>query len=418
MWTFNDIATSFLKDELKQNGILTCVPELIKHDAVIAELGYALSPAIHEGKIQSYGFIVSSDVDSPINRIISDKAHVNRTKTSWLADRCYSFSNFALTEARRIADGCYSFAIFSDGQFQGVLTLEQNAQNELQLVQLQQELKAIICTTDTSGVTRIFCEEGVLIHQYRRWQRKLSVGNALQNISRCIPQADGGILRDILEFCFHDLSPRKIGATLVWCLADISPEEIENMQPNFNLRQIEAKVGDALSTAILRHLLTYTDGAAILSPEARVVGVGAQLKYSDESRRLIEAYAGTRHTSARRFSYDFDKVVIFVVSSDGPVTIFSDGMSVVDLKVQLAGMATENTEPLPTKLEMVSCSNELNCPTCKKRIKIQETEFVEHKDNQQIFCPVCRRFIYSVSCSGLDVYIVKDLSHLNSNISR
>ena len=297
------------------------------------------------------------------------------------------------------------------GNLRGVLTLEQSAKNELQLVQLQQELEAIICTTDTNGVTRIFCDAGVVIHQYRRWQIKPSISSAIQSIFRCVPQADGETLRDILEFCFHDLSPRKIGATLVWCLADISPEEMENMKPNFALKQMETKVGDALSTAILRHLLTYTDGAAILSREAKFIGVGAQLKYSDDSKRLIEAYAGTRHTSARRFSYDFAKVVIFVVSSDGPVTIFSDGMSVVDLKVQLAGMATENTEPLPTKFEMVSCSNELNCPTCKKKIKIEETEFVEYKNNKEIFCPVCGRFIYSVSCSGLDVYIVKELTN-------
>ena len=405
MWTFNAIATSFLKDELKQNGISNYIPELIKYEDAIAELGYALSPVIHEGKIQSYGFIAISNGDS-INKIISDQPF-NLSDGS--TDVYYSFSSFTLPEARRIADGCHSFSIFVDGQFKGVLTL-QNAQNELQMVQLQQELKAIICTTDTSGVTRIFCEAGVIIHQYRRWQRKPSINSAIQSISRCVPQADGEILRDILEFCFHDLSPRKIGATLVWCLTDISPEEMKSMKPNFALKQIETKVGDALSTAILRHLLTYTDGAAILSMEAKVVGVGAQLKYSDDSKRLIEAYAGTRHTSARRFSYDFAKVVMFVVSSDGPVTIFSDGMSVVDLRVQLAEMAIENT-PTPTKLEVVSCSNELNCPTCEKRIKIQETEFVDDKDNKEIFCPVCGRFIYSVSCSGLDVYIVKDLTN-------
>jgi len=64
--------------------------------------------------------------------------------------------------------------------------------------------------------------------------------------------------------------------------------------------------------------------------------VGAQLKYSEASKRLIEARAGTRHTSAQRFSYDFAKGIIFVVSSDGPVTVFSDGMSVTDLEVRFA----------------------------------------------------------------------------------
>jgi len=41
---------SFLADELKQNGIAVDVPELIQHPAVLAELSYALSPVLHEGK--------------------------------------------------------------------------------------------------------------------------------------------------------------------------------------------------------------------------------------------------------------------------------------------------------------------------------------------------------------------------------
>jgi len=42
---------SFLADELKQNGIAVDIPELIQHPAVLAELSYALSPVLHEGKI-------------------------------------------------------------------------------------------------------------------------------------------------------------------------------------------------------------------------------------------------------------------------------------------------------------------------------------------------------------------------------
>jgi len=37
------------------------------------------------------------------------------------------------------------------------------------------------------------------------------------------------------------------------------------------------------SVAVLRHLLTYTDGAVILDAQARAIGVGAQLKYSEAS---------------------------------------------------------------------------------------------------------------------------------------
>jgi len=81
-------------------------------------------------------------------------------------------------------------------------------------------------------------------------------------------------------------------------------------------RYKKLRVGSDRSVAVLRHLLTYTDGAVILDAQARAIGVGAQLK----TKAPIEARAGTRHTSAQRFSYDFAKGIIFVVSSDGPVT--------------------------------------------------------------------------------------------------
>jgi len=51
------LSPSFLADELKQNGIAVDIPELIQHPAVLAELSYALSPVLHEGKLQPYGFM-------------------------------------------------------------------------------------------------------------------------------------------------------------------------------------------------------------------------------------------------------------------------------------------------------------------------------------------------------------------------
>ncbi len=42
---------------------------------------------------------------------------------------------------------------------------------------------------------------------------------------------------------------------------------------------------------------------------------------------------GTRHTSSARHTYDCPDVLAFVVSADGPVTVFSDGQRIADLKV-------------------------------------------------------------------------------------
>jgi DNA integrity scanning protein DisA with diadenylate cyclase activity len=385
---------SFLAGEFKQNGIAADVPELLQHPSVLAELGYALSPAVHEGKLQPYGFIVAEGKNLSALQSLCDKMFIT------------------LPEARRVANGIHSFSIFKDGHFKGVFLPQYAAYTELQLVQLQQELKSIICITDVSGVTKIFCDTGIFIHQYRSWQKKPSVTSALQSIHRCAPQADPETLKNLLEFCFHDLSPRKIGATLVWCLAEPSAQELENMGPNFVLQKIQTRVGSDRSVAVLRHLLTYTDGAAILDSQARAVGVGAQLKYSEMSKYLIEAWAGTRHTSAQRFSYDFAKGIVFVVSSDGPVTVFSDGMSVTDLKVHFTdGLPPESAEDASEpELTLSSCTNEVTCPRCQKRLKIEETDTIETgKAEKSLYCPVCGNFLYSARCNNLDVHVVKDL---------
>lgn len=385
---------SFLADELKQNGIASDAPELIEHPAVLAELSYALSPIVHEGKLEPYGFIVAES-----NRFLP----IRNTHDKLLIQ---------LPEARRVADGCHSFSIFKDGQFRGVFLPQYAAYTELQLVQLQQELNAIICITDTSGVTKLFCDAGLFIHQYRSWQKKPCINSALHNICRCAPQADPEVLQDLLEFCFYDLSPRRVGATLVWCLAEPNAEELENMRPSFLLQGIETKVGSDRSVAVLRHLLTYNDGAAILDAQARAIGVGSQLKYSEASKQLIEAWAGTRHTSAQRFSYDFAKAIVFVVSSDGPVTVFSDGMSVTDLKVGFTDrFSSESLEPASAlELSPFSCSSEVVCPRCKKRLKIEETDMVEPtKAERALYCPVCGQFLHTVRCENLDIYVMKEL---------
>ena len=43
---------------------------------------------------------------------------------------------------------------------------------------------------------------------------------------------------------------------------------------------------------------------------------------------------GTRHTSAARHTFDCPDVLAFVVSADGPVTVFSDGQRIADLKLR------------------------------------------------------------------------------------
>jgi len=234
------------------------IPELIQHPAVLAELSYALSPVLHEGKLQPY-FMAIKKSNASVLKSTCEKLLIN------------------LPEARRVADGCHGFSIFKRGSFMAC------SFPSTPPIHCWFNFSRVECHhlhDHTSGVTKLFAMLDCLFTNIS-WQKKPC---ALQNICRCAPQADSETLKNLLEFCFHDLSPRKIGATLVWCLTEPSAEEWEN--PNFTLQEIETRVGSR-SVAVLRHLLTYTDGAVILDAQARAIGVGAQLKYSEASKRLM-----------------------------------------------------------------------------------------------------------------------------------
>ncbi|MFM7427367.1 MAG: diadenylate cyclase [Elainella sp.] len=301
---------SFLEAELEANGIANWVPELIELRGPMAELDYALQPIIHEGKIRPFGFIVLHQPPDPAWRILQVE----------------------LANARKLADGCHSFLLFEAEIFHGILLLEQKAETEWQLANLQQALQAVICRTTTEGITQIFCQTGILLHQMRRWYQKPALRHLVQGIYSSQPQIDLGQLQDILEFCFYELSPQKIGAILVWYFAPICTQELDILLPSQLLwrhrQSSEIKLGTVVNNAVLQHVLGYTDGAVILDADGTILGAGAHLKYSRESARAIPAYKGTRHTSAKRFSYDCPHSLVFVVSSDGFLTVFLGGEAI------------------------------------------------------------------------------------------
>lgn len=309
---------SILKAELEENKVADWLADLIDHNCLIAELDYALRPTVHEGKIRPYGFIVLNDSQTALPNTIQVE----------------------LSNARKIADGGHSFLLFKGNEFQGVLLLDQKVETEWQLVNLQQTTAGIICRTTTQGITQLFCQEGVLVHQLRRWFKKPTAQHMVHSIYECLPQINIKQLQHILEFCFYQLSPHNIGTTLVWYIAPICDEELDLLLPTTQLwrlsRKLEFKVGSAVNNAVLQHVLSYTDGATILDADGTILGAGVHLKYSRESARSLPPYKGTRHTSALRFSYDCPHAVMFVVSSDGSLTVFSGGKPIAMSDIYIA----------------------------------------------------------------------------------
>jgi len=70
-----------------------------------------------------------------------------------------------------------------------------------------------------------------------------------------------------------------------------------------------------------RKALAQVDGASLFDADGTLRAIGVRLIPSTDSEMTIDAFRGTRHTSARRYSADDPGATVIVVSEDGPVTV-------------------------------------------------------------------------------------------------
>ena len=78
----------------------------------------------------------------------------------------------------------------------------------------------------------------------------------------------------------------------------------------------------------------YRGGALLVGHDGRLLAVNVILRPTRASEHAVPVTRGTRHTSAARHTYDCPDVLAFVVCTDGPVTVFSDGERIADLKTR------------------------------------------------------------------------------------
>ena len=129
-------------------------------------------------------------------------------------------------------------------------------------------------------------------------------------------------LLEMLDLCVHLLSPRGIGATLVWRIVESAVMGDVSNNPSEPPTTLPTSSGPSIDT---RSLPCWRRWMGMLRVEAgRVLNYWAMLDPSAEAKKLVAEMGGTRHTSAKRYSYDEPGSIVVVVSEDGPVTIFSD----------------------------------------------------------------------------------------------
>jgi DNA integrity scanning protein DisA with diadenylate cyclase activity len=361
--------------------VATETPDL---EQIVDEVEYALYPPKHEGKLPTYGCIVTTEcpLGNGIEMVPADLG-------------------------REMADGVATFAISCGGKRDHIALLDSAHDEELQLIDLSKRFKGILVHRNAREIVRVFAPKAIHIYEAGEWKVRPYADSVLADVTEAVPQAGFVTLNGLLTVAFHVLSPSNVGTTLIWWL-----DNVDNLpQGGTSLSMLAMNVKQKNHYPAIRSLLRKHDGAVFVSPDGRLLTLGFQLKYSDIAASIISQTGGTRHTSAKRFSYDEPRVVAVTVSEDGPVSVFSDGIKVTELEQTRFGATADYLANLvPEKQDDVETFiSRVTCPNCGKHLEVEVVILYGWRDHETAQCPVCDATVYEMNCWKLIPRLIKRL---------
>jgi DisA bacterial checkpoint controller nucleotide-binding len=388
---------SLLAKELELNGIRFDLHKWLSSSLVMYELLILVSGEPHEGIIPSIG-------------VIFVEATSELYGVEYILVPCEQKNM-----ARKFANGIDCFLLYEKEVFFGLVYFLEPLINELLLVRAFPPSGGLFVQRGSTGVVKFFQGNSIILLETRTWFTKPLIKEAAWKISRCIFDVNHIVLNRILEFAFHLLSPiPQVGATIVWWLGDIPVLESENLSTGQDIAEFNFSILDEKRSSIFCHFLSQIDGATFLDEHGQFVRTGIHLKNSNKSRALIPELKGTRHTSAQRFSYDYSNCLVITVSSDGPVTIFSDGVNIANLTIHPSHKAAHDLKKmLPDREEDVkSYSYEEICPNCGKSLILEQVNVNDWNKQIDLKCIVCQVLLRTVNCFTVECRPFKRLKDI------
>ena len=283
-------------------------------DEVGPELARCLDPFVHEQDIRPYGAIVAREIP-----------HLERL------GRIVDTTGLSRDVIRSLADGRHSLMLVVKGHAPQLLMLHEPMDTDQDCASHAVWVDGVIICNDGSGTVRIVTDSSVTMVEGRRWIAKDLVYEAADDIVQVVPAADGDVVRRLLELSHHRISSNKFGATLLYLLTR-DPVTLRCRDEGIDVTTLNLSVLNAADEPLLLHQARYRDGALLVSRDGRLLAVNVILRPTRASEQAVGVTKGTRHTSAARHTYDCPDTLAFVVSTDGPVTVFCDGQRIADLK--------------------------------------------------------------------------------------
>ena len=281
------------------------------HDIAVGEIDYALRPDIHERRVPSFGAFIEPTTDPD----------------SWAAVTTLSAERRKLGShspegARYYADGMSSWLLRRvDGDDEWVV-FDRPAGSERDLVVLSEALGALVVQRHPSGIVRVVGRAGVFRWDGRAWQHQPLVSAWVDTVNGCALYGDRDGARDVAGV--RGARPRLAGHRRH---ARLPPRRRLGVELRRTPGRTTATPRDAPGRprAVASHPVADRRRGVVrrgrrAHPDRRAPGAERPTP-SSRCRGL----RGTRHTSARRYSFDDPTATVIVVSEDGPVTVLRHG---------------------------------------------------------------------------------------------
>lgn len=281
---------------------------------ISTELSRCLEPFVHELQIRPYGAIVAREMP-----------HLERF------GRIVDTTGLDVDVIASLADGRHTLMLVVKGNAPQLLLLHERMDTDQDYASHAVWVDGLIICNDAAGTVRIVTDSSVTMVEGRRWFMKDMVYEAAEDIIQVVPAAEPAVVRRLLELSHHRISPNRFGATLLYVLTD-QPLTMRRRDGGIDVTTLNLSVLNAADEPLMLHQARYRDGALLVRRDGRLLAVNVILRPTRESEQAVPVTKGTRHTSAARHTYDCPDMLAFVVSTDGPVTVFCDGQRIADLK--------------------------------------------------------------------------------------
>lgn len=357
-------------------------------ELVVEEVLNARHVPVHEGRRPSYGCLLVADIRELVD------LQILLPQGTGGAD-----------ELRPLADGRSSLLI-RDLRGDVGLAVE-SVPDELAMVRLTRRVDGIAIQRMLNGVVKVMNGTTISINDSFEWSTRPYARSLIPNLSELIelPDSDGtqlATVADLLDFCVHSLSPRGIGATFALKLAGQASDLLTSISNPGSAPPVTMNACDPLSQKPLAALLAGVDGACLVESDGTLLLAEAMLKASEPAQSLVEAHHGTRHTSAKRFSFDHPDCLLVVVSADGPVTIFSDGTATLSLRAE---DDVDGSWRLRLRhgeaVEIKDLDEPVTCERCRKSLRCRAA-LAPGGETLALDCPVCGQANQKVVSSALE----------------